>query len=111
MKLQVSICTLIFLSLIPPFPSSVFSDLNSDRQALLNFAATVVHIRKLNWNASTPVCMSWVGITCNLNKTSDCHPSSGDWTFRFHPFQQYREASYSSSPQPPLQLPLWKSAF
>ncbi|KAM2202869.1 hypothetical protein PS1_001600 [Malus domestica] len=70
MKLQVSVCTLIFLFLIPPFPSSVFSDLNSDRQALLNFAATVVHIRKLNWKASTPVFTSWVGITCNLNKTS-----------------------------------------
>ncbi|KAB2598418.1 inactive receptor kinase [Pyrus ussuriensis x Pyrus communis] len=70
MKLQVSFCTLIFLFLVPPFPSSVFSDLNSDRQVLLNFAATVVHIKKLNWNASTPVCTSWVGITCSLNKTS-----------------------------------------
>ncbi|CAN6565245.1 unnamed protein product [Malus baccata var. baccata] len=69
MKLQVFVRMLIFLSLVTPFPSSVLSDLNSDGQALLNFAGTVVHTRKLNWNASIPVCTSWVGITCNLNKT------------------------------------------
>lgn len=70
MKLQFSIAALIFLFLIRHFPSSVIADLNSDRQALLNFAAAVGHTQKLNWNAAAPVCASWVGITCNLNKTS-----------------------------------------
>ncbi|KAI9153750.1 hypothetical protein LWI28_015964 [Acer negundo] len=40
------------------------ADLSSDKQALLDFAASVPHVRKLNWNSSTPVCSSWVGITC-----------------------------------------------
>ncbi|CAN1852425.1 Probable inactive receptor kinase At5g58300 [Linum perenne] len=49
---------------------SAHSDLNSDRKSLLNFASSVPHIRrKLNWNASTPVCTSWVGVTCDLNRT------------------------------------------
>lgn len=45
------------------------SDLSSDRQALLDFAAAVPHQRKLNWNVSVPVCISWVGIQCNKNGT------------------------------------------
>ncbi|KAE8655529.1 putative leucine-rich repeat receptor-like protein kinase [Hibiscus syriacus] len=47
----------------------VVADLNSDKQALLRFAAAVPHVRRLNWNAATPVCTSWVGITCNTNGT------------------------------------------
>ncbi|KAA8550456.1 hypothetical protein F0562_002140 [Nyssa sinensis] len=45
------------------------ADLNSDKQALLAFAAAVPHGRKLNWNITTPICRSWVGITCTLNGT------------------------------------------
>ncbi|KAM7275753.1 hypothetical protein ACFE04_017619 [Oxalis oulophora] len=45
------------------------SDLNSDRQALLDFSAVVPHNRKLNWNPTTPICGSWFGVTCNSNKT------------------------------------------
>ncbi|GMJ14315.1 hypothetical protein like AT5G58300 [Hibiscus trionum] len=41
----------------------VVADLNSNRQALLGFAAAVPHVRKLNWNAVTPVCSSWVAKT------------------------------------------------
>ncbi|GFZ01770.1 leucine-rich repeat protein kinase family protein, partial [Actinidia rufa] len=64
-----------------PFPllSSIFlivtvlplirGDLNSDKQALLTFATAVPHGRKLNWNAATPVCTSWVGINCTSNGT------------------------------------------
>ncbi|KAM2794379.1 hypothetical protein COP1_005759 [Malus domestica] len=47
----------------------VFSDLTSDRQALLDFADAVPHRRKLSWNPATPVCTSWVGITCTPNGT------------------------------------------
>ncbi|KAL6275480.1 hypothetical protein ACE6H2_019081 [Prunus campanulata] len=47
----------------------VFSDLNSDKQALLDFAAAVPHRRNLTWNRASPVCTSWVGITCNPNRT------------------------------------------
>ncbi|KAK2657826.1 hypothetical protein Ddye_010878 [Dipteronia dyeriana] len=50
----------LLLFLIP----QLNADLNSDKQALLDFAASVPHVRKLNWNSSTPVCSSWVGITC-----------------------------------------------
>ncbi|KAL5738937.1 hypothetical protein ACOSQ2_028117 [Xanthoceras sorbifolium] len=51
---------LILLSIL-----QINADLNSDKHALLDFAASVPHVRKLNWNSSTPICTSWVGITCN----------------------------------------------
>ena len=57
---------MIFLFVLPIFPLIV-ADLKSDTQALLDFAAAIPHARKLNWNSSTPVCSSWVGVTCNLN--------------------------------------------
>lgn len=40
-------------------------DLNSDKQALLDFAEAVPHGWKINWNFATPICSSWVGITCS----------------------------------------------
>ncbi|KAL6203579.1 hypothetical protein ACLB2K_027279 [Fragaria x ananassa] len=46
----------------------VFSDLNSDKQALLDFANAVPHRRNLTWDPSTSVC-SWVGIICSPNGT------------------------------------------
>ncbi|CAK7343512.1 unnamed protein product [Dovyalis caffra] len=39
--------------------------LNSDKQALLDFASAVPHSPKLNWKSTAPMCTSWVGITCN----------------------------------------------
>lgn len=66
MKSQSSIAAqLVFLLFVLP----VISDLNSDREALLDFAASIFHTAKLNWNAEGPVCSSWIGITCNLNKS------------------------------------------
>ncbi|KAJ6878379.1 inactive receptor kinase [Populus alba x Populus x berolinensis] len=56
----------IILTIIFPF---AISDLKSDKQALLDFAAVVPHSRKLNWNPASLVCKSWVGVTCNLNGT------------------------------------------
>ncbi|KAL3336238.1 hypothetical protein AABB24_032128 [Solanum stoloniferum] len=40
-------------------------DLNSDKQALLDFAAAVPHGWKINWDPATPICSSWVGVTCS----------------------------------------------
>lgn len=45
------------------------ADLNSDRQALLEFASAVPHAPRLNWNESSSICTSWVGVTCNSNHT------------------------------------------
>lgn len=42
----------------------ILADLNSDKQALLDFAAIVRHGPKLNWNSSNPLCTSWIGIIC-----------------------------------------------
>jgi hypothetical protein len=56
----------IILTIIFPF---AISDLKSDKQALLDFAAVVPHSRKLNWNPASLVCKSWVGVTCNSNGT------------------------------------------
>ncbi|KAJ4979399.1 hypothetical protein NE237_010179 [Protea cynaroides] len=57
---------LFFLLFLFPL---VLADLNSDKQALLDFAATVPHGRKLNWDPTVPVCSSWVGITCSSDGT------------------------------------------
>ncbi|CAK9314632.1 unnamed protein product [Citrullus colocynthis] len=45
------------------------ADLESDKQALLEFASSVPHRRSLNWNDTTSVCTSWVGITCSADGT------------------------------------------
>ncbi|KAM7491810.1 hypothetical protein LguiA_034731 [Lonicera macranthoides] len=47
----------------------IIADLSSDRQALLAFAATVPHQRNFNWNFSLPLCTSWIGVTCNEDRT------------------------------------------
>ncbi|CAA7032004.1 unnamed protein product [Microthlaspi erraticum] len=49
------------------------ADLASDEQALLNFAASVPHPPKLNWNKNKnlSLCSSWIGITCDdFNRTT-----------------------------------------
>ncbi|CAE6086902.1 unnamed protein product [Arabidopsis arenosa] len=43
----------------------VSADLASDEEALLNFAASVPHPPKLNWNKNFSLCSSWIGITCD----------------------------------------------
>ncbi|CAL9229228.1 unnamed protein product [Arabidopsis halleri] len=49
----------------------VSADLASDEEALLNFAASVPHPPKLNWNKNFSLCSSWIGITCDdSNRTS-----------------------------------------
>ncbi|KAG7549570.1 Protein kinase domain [Arabidopsis thaliana x Arabidopsis arenosa] len=49
----------------------VSADLASDEEALLNFAASVPHPPKLNWNKNLSLCSSWIGITCDdSNRTS-----------------------------------------
>ncbi|PHT46932.1 putative leucine-rich repeat receptor-like protein kinase [Capsicum baccatum] len=53
------------LFVVATFLSLCLGDLNSDKQALLDFATTVPHGRKINWNPATPICSSWVGITCS----------------------------------------------
>ncbi|KAJ6847107.1 putative inactive receptor kinase [Iris pallida] len=58
-----------FLLLLLFFPSPATSDLNSDKQALLAFANSVRHGPKLNWKSNTPVCSSWVGVTCTADQT------------------------------------------
>lgn len=54
---------LSFLFLLSAIFSTTLGDLESDKQALLDFSSAVPHGRKVNWNSSIPVC-SWVGITC-----------------------------------------------
>ncbi|KAM7264683.1 hypothetical protein ACFE04_002366 [Oxalis oulophora] len=69
MKLRsrnLALCSLLFVFLL----HSVTPSLYSDKQALLRFANSVPHGRKLNWFSSRPVCTSWVGITCNTNRSN-----------------------------------------
>ncbi|KAK1416037.1 hypothetical protein QVD17_31825 [Tagetes erecta] len=58
---------LFLLVLIFPFSTA---DLNSDKAALLNFAASVPQGRKLNWRNRTSVCTSWAGVSCNGNRVT-----------------------------------------
>ncbi|XP_044487125.1 probable inactive receptor kinase At5g58300 [Mangifera indica] len=63
--------TSLFVSLfiiVNMFASAV-TDLNSDQQALLDFAAKSHHLRKLNWSSTNPICQFWVGITCTKDGT------------------------------------------
>lgn len=57
-----------FLILLVLLPLGI-ADLNSDKQALLNFAASVPHRRNLSWNPASPVCTSWLGVTCTPDGT------------------------------------------
>ncbi|GLT56632.1 hypothetical protein SLA2020_296620 [Shorea laevis] len=58
-----------FLLNVVIFLPLAIEDLESDKQALLNFAASVPHGRKLNWNTNSPVCTSWVDVTCTRDGT------------------------------------------
>ncbi|XP_010493544.1 PREDICTED: inactive leucine-rich repeat receptor-like serine/threonine-protein kinase At5g24100 [Camelina sativa] len=49
--------------------SPVTGDLAGDRQALLDFLNNITHPRSLTWNASTPVCATWPGVTCDKDGT------------------------------------------
>ncbi|KAE9598879.1 hypothetical protein Lal_00022457 [Lupinus albus] len=62
-----SVATFLFIIVIL-FPLAI-ADLNSDKQALLDFATAIPHRRNLMWNPATSICTSWVGITCNQNRT------------------------------------------
>ncbi|KAG7530225.1 Serine-threonine/tyrosine-protein kinase catalytic domain [Arabidopsis thaliana x Arabidopsis arenosa] len=65
-----STCLVSFLFVTTTFCSYAIADLNSDRQALLAFAASVPHLRRLNWNSTNHICKSWVGVTCTSDGTS-----------------------------------------
>ncbi|KAK4734197.1 hypothetical protein R3W88_008458 [Solanum pinnatisectum] len=69
MKLQPLQAAIAFLILLLSVFLHVIADLDSDRQALLDFAESVPHIRKLNWNLALPICKSWAGIACNKDGT------------------------------------------
>ncbi|KAK4355937.1 hypothetical protein RND71_024908 [Anisodus tanguticus] len=58
---QLLLSLLVVATLLP----LCLGDLNIDKQALLDFAAAIPHGRKINWNPATPICSSWVGITCS----------------------------------------------
>ncbi|KAF8083788.1 hypothetical protein N665_0751s0006 [Sinapis alba] len=64
-----SACLVTFLFVTTTFYSSAIADMNSDRQALLSFAASVPHLRRLNWNSTNHICKSWVGVTCTSDGT------------------------------------------
>ncbi|KAL0331131.1 UNVERIFIED_CONTAM: putative inactive receptor kinase [Sesamum angustifolium] len=66
-KLQVfALCFLVgSLYLLSVVQGSAGTLLESDRQALLDFASKFAHLRPLNWNEQYPVCKNWTGVTCS----------------------------------------------
>ncbi|KAL3650365.1 hypothetical protein CASFOL_006768 [Castilleja foliolosa] len=70
MKLHFQFSALTNLILLLTISRPVISDLTSDSRALLDFANSVPHARKLNWDDQTnSTCTSWIGITCTNDKT------------------------------------------
>ncbi|XP_034693177.1 probable inactive receptor kinase At5g58300 isoform X1 [Vitis riparia] len=65
MKLH-SFAALLFSVLL--FLHQTIADLESDKQALLEFASVVPHVRTINWSPATAICISWVGIKCDGNR-------------------------------------------
>lgn len=59
---------LIFFGSLALF-SPVTGDLAGDRQALLDFLNNIIHPRSLVWSASSPVCSTWSGVTCDRDGT------------------------------------------
>ncbi|RDY13711.1 putative inactive receptor kinase, partial [Mucuna pruriens] len=70
MKFQFHVVPFVLLSFTVSLFGLIVADLNSDRQALLEFFSNVPHAPRLNWSESTPICTSWAGVTCNQNGTS-----------------------------------------
>ncbi|CAJ2652319.1 unnamed protein product [Trifolium pratense] len=70
MEFQLFIVPFLLLTFISSLLNLTLADLNSDRKALLEFSSTLQHTSRLNWNNSTPICTSWIGITCNQNETN-----------------------------------------
>ncbi|KAM6581500.1 hypothetical protein CsatA_005274 [Cannabis sativa] len=60
-------CVVALLFLLSIFTEPTMADLDSDKKALLDFISAVPHGHKVNWDPSTPVCTTWVGINCTLN--------------------------------------------
>ncbi|EXB56022.1 putative inactive receptor kinase [Morus notabilis] len=56
----------VFIVILLPL---AIADLDSDKQALLKFAAAVPHLRNLKWDPATPVCTSWIGVNCTEDHT------------------------------------------
>ena len=65
--ISTSVTPFLFIIVIL-FPLAI-ADLSSDKQALLDFSNAVPHRRNLMWYPATSICTSWVGITCNRNRT------------------------------------------
>ncbi|KAK8961306.1 putative inactive receptor kinase [Platanthera guangdongensis] len=60
--------SLTFVFFLLHFFYQAASDLNSDKQALLDFSASVRHGRRLAWSLHTPACSSWIGVKCTKNR-------------------------------------------
>ncbi|KAF7816576.1 putative inactive receptor kinase [Senna tora] len=69
MEFQSSVLALSILSFKLSLFGLIIADLNSDRQALNEFASNVPHAPRLNWDDSSAICKSWVGVTCNSDGT------------------------------------------
>lgn len=68
MKQHCFIAACVSLLCLVSIPATA-SDLNTDRQALLDFTTNVPHGRILNWSLTNPICSSWIGISCNQDES------------------------------------------
>ncbi|KAG8390188.1 hypothetical protein BUALT_Bualt01G0057600 [Buddleja alternifolia] len=69
MKILFHLAAITNLFLLLTIRAKSVSDLISDSRALLEFANAIPHVRALNWNSSSHICVSWIGISCTKNGT------------------------------------------
>ncbi|KAL9275099.1 putative inactive receptor kinase, partial [Drosera capensis] len=69
MKLLCPILILFSFSVLSFLPPNC-ADLDSDKAALLQFVAQVPHGRRVDWNETTDICTTWLGVKCNSNGTN-----------------------------------------
>ncbi|XP_022737018.1 probable inactive receptor kinase At4g23740 [Durio zibethinus] len=59
----------LFIFLLGAIFSSILAEPVKDKQALLDFLDHIHHSRSLNWSKETSICNSWIGVTCNSDRS------------------------------------------
>ncbi|KAJ8452731.1 hypothetical protein Cgig2_005067 [Carnegiea gigantea] len=67
-KLGVTFTAILLFGMISCILDHVYAEPLEDKQALLDFLLRMPHSRLLNWAPNTQCC-SWIGITCNADRT------------------------------------------
>ncbi|XP_016452914.1 putative inactive receptor kinase At4g23740 [Nicotiana tabacum] len=56
---------LVGLFLLSEITAAAAVLVENDKQALLDFVNKLPHLHPLNWDANSPICKNWTGVTCS----------------------------------------------